>query len=301
MICDFETMLQELKNGSPRTIAVGAAEDKDVLLSVENARRIGIAQAILTGSKAKIEKIAAENGIDPRNYEIVDVSDPEEACLAAVDLVRQGNAALPMKGFVDTSVMLKAVLHKERGLRGNSLISHVGVLKVAGFERLFFISDSAMTIAPDVKSKADIIRNAVRVAHAFGLEEPKVAVLCAVEKVNNKMPATLDAEELTRMNERGEITGCLVKGPLQLDNAVSMEAARHKGICHPVAGQADILIAPDIEAGNILNKSMEYFARAEKSGVIMGARTPIILTSRASSDRAKLNSIALGLLVAGKE
>nr|WP_326183924.1 phosphate butyryltransferase [uncultured Oscillibacter sp.] len=301
MISDFQAMIQKLQDSGERTIAVGAAEDKDVLLSVENARRLGIARAILTGDRSGIERIAAENGIDPANYQIVDIADPAQACLAAVDLVRRGEAALPMKGFVDTSVMLKAVLDREKGLRGSGLVSHVGVLKVPGFDRLFFVSDSAMTIAPDVRAKADIIRNAVRVAHAFGLEEPRVAVLCAVEKVNEKMPATADAQELTRMNERGEITGCLVKGPLQLDNAVSPEAARHKGIRHPVAGQADILIAPDIEAGNILNKSMEYFARAEKAGVIMGARRPVILTSRASSDQAKLNSIALGLLVAGEE
>ena len=158
-----------------------------------------------------------------------------------------------------------------------------------------------MSIAPDLKAKADIIRNAVKVARAFGLDQPKVAVLCAVEKVNEKMPATVDAQTLTEMNERGEITGCLVKGPLQLDNAVSPEAARHKGITHPVAGIADILITPEIQSGNILNKSMEYFARADKAGVIMGAKKPIILTSRASSDRAKLLSIAVGLLVAGEE
>lgn len=301
MIQDFETMLQELKRSAPRTIAVGAAEDRDVLLSVEHARSLGIARAILTGSRSKLEQVAQDAGVDLSPYEIVDAADPAQACAAAVDLVRQGRAALPMKGFVDTSVMLKAVLNKEHGLRGSGLISHVGVLKVAAFDRLFFISDSAMTVAPDLAEKADIIRNAVRVARAFGLSEPKVAVLCAVEKVNPKMPATLDAAELTAMNERGELTGCLVKGPLQLDNAVSLEAALHKGIQHPVAGRADVLIAPDIEAGNILNKSMEYFAQAEKAGVIMGAKTPIILTSRASSDRAKLNSIALGLLVAGKE
>jgi len=301
MIQDFETMLQELKRSAPRTIAVGAAEDRDVLLSVEHARSLGIARAILTGSRSKLEQVAQDAGVDLSPYEIVDAADPAQACAAAVDLVRQGRAALPMKGFVDTSVMLKAVLNKEHGLRGSGLISHVGVLKVAAFDRLFFISDSAMTVAPDLAEKADIIRNAVRVAQAFGLSEPKVAVLCAVEKVNPKMPATLDAAELTAMNERGELTGCLVKGPLQLDNAVSLEAALHKGIQHPVAGRADVLIAPDIEAGNILNKSMEYFAQAEKAGVIMGAKTPIILTSRASSDRAKLNSIALGLLVAGKE
>jgi len=300
-IRSFEELIQKVKTLEPKTIAVAAAQDEDVLLSVENARRLGIANAVLVGDKAEIVKIAAKNNIDVNNFTIIDVQDKEEACRIAVGLVRQGKAALPMKGFVETPSILKAVLSSEFGLRTGNLISHVGVLEVSGFGRLFLVSDSAMTIAPTLENKVDIINNSVRVAHALGIEVPKIAVLCAVENVNAKMPATLDAEMLTRMNEDGRITGCMVKGPLALDNAVSPEAARHKGINHPVAGNADILITPDIEAGNILNKSMEYFARAEKAGVLMGAKTPIILTSRASSDRSKLHSIALGLLIAARE
>ena len=163
---------------------------------------------------------------------------------------------------------------------------------------MFIVTDSAMNIAPSLEEKVEIIRNAVTVAHALGNECPKVAVLCAVEKVNPKMPATLDAQALTEMNQRGEISGCQVYGPLAMDNAVSAQAAMHKGVDHPVAGHADILLAPDIEAGNILNKSMEYFAHAEKAGIIMGTKTPVVLTSRASSDEAKLNSIALAVLTA---
>lgn len=301
MIRCFEELICEVKKLKPKTIAVAVAEDKDVLLSVEHVRRLGIANAVLVGDKAEIERIAEENDIDANNFSIVDVQDKERACCVAVGLVRQGKACLPMKGFTETSNILKAVLDNEIGLRTGNMISHVGVLEVSGFSRLFLVSDSAMAIAPTLENKVDIINNSVRVAHALGIEVPKVAVLCAVEKVNGKMPATLDAEKLTRMNEEGRIKGCLVKGPLALDNAVSTEAARHKGIEHPVAGNADILIAPDIEAGNILNKSMEYFARAEKAGVLMGAKTPIILTSRASSDRSKLHSVALGLLVAGRK
>lgn len=301
MIHSFEELIREVKAFEPKTIAVAAAQDTDVLLSVENARRLGIANAVLVGDLSEIEKIALDINIDVKNFSLIDVKDKIEACRVAVGLVRQGKAALPMKGFVDTSVILKAVLDTECGLRTGNLISHVGALEVSGFDRLFLVSDSAMTIAPSLEDKVDIINNSVRVAHALGIEVPKIAVLCAVEKVNVKMPATLDAEKLTLMNEEGLITGCMVKGPLALDNAISPEAAQHKGINHPVAGYADILIAPDIEAGNILNKSMEYFAKAEKAGILMGARTPIILTSRASSDRSKLHSIALGLLVAARE
>ncbi len=302
MIRNFNELIKKVQTMKPKTIAVAAAQDKDVLLSVENARKYAIANAVLVGDQKKIEKIAAENGIDVNHFTIINVKDKDEACTVAVDMVRQGMASLPMKGFVETSSILKAVIDPDHGLRTGNLISHVGVLKVNCFDRLFIVSDSAMNIAPTLEEKISIIHNSVRVAHALGIEIPKVAMLCASESVSNKMPATLDAKMLTRMNEEGVIKGCLVNGPLALDNAVSMEAARHKGIQHPVAGQADVLIAPDIEAGNILNKSMEYFAGAEKAGVIMGAKTPIILTSRASSDQSKLHSIALGLLVAdGRE
>lgn len=203
-----------------------------------------------------------------------------------------------MKGFVDTSVFLKAVLRKDGGLACGRLISHVGLLAVKGYKRMFLVTDSAMNIAPTLAEKAAIIRNAVMVARALGNDCPRVAALCAVEKPDPKMPATLDAAALTEMNRRGEIAGCMVYGPLAMDNAVSPQAAKHKGIDNPVAGHADILLAPDIEAGNILNKSMEYFAAAEKAGIIMGARVPVVLTSRASPDAAKMHSIALAVLTA---
>jgi phosphate butyryltransferase len=298
MIKGFNELINTVKRSGPRTISVAVAQDREVLSAVNTAYKSGIAKAMLVGIKKEIEEIAADISMDIGCFEVIDVEDLEKACLKAVELVSSGAASLPMKGFVDTPVILKAILNKDAGLKTGSLLSHVGVLGIPSFDRLFVISDSAMTIAPTLEEKADIIKNAVKVAHALGNELPKVAVLCAVEKVNPRMPCTLDAEELTKMNERGEITGCLVKGPLALDNAVSPEAAKHKGIDHPVAGYADVLITPDLEAGNILNKSMEYFGRAEKAGIIMGAKVPVILTSRASSDESKLNSIALGLLAA---
>ena len=299
MIRNFDELIHKVKNGKPQTLSVAVAQDEDVLLSVWNAKKNGIIKnAFLVGNEAEIRAIADEINMPLDDFEIVNEEDKAEACAYAVRLVREGKASLPMKGFVDTSVVLKALLNKEYGLRTGKLICHVGLMRVEGFDRMFLVSDSAMNIAPTVEQKADIIRACTEIAHALDNPEPKVAVLCAVEKVNPKMPATVDAEELTKMNEAGEITGCIVKGPLQMDNAVSPEAAKHKGIDHPVAGYADVLIAPDIEAGNILNKSMEYFARCEKAGCIMGAAKPMVLTSRASSDESKMNSIALAVLAA---
>lgn len=299
MIRSFKELIEKVQNGEPQTLSVAVAQDEDVLLSVYNAYKNRIIKgAYLVGNEKEIHAIAESKNIDISAFEIVNEEEKPEACATAIKLVKEGKASLPMKGFVDTSVALKALLNKEYGLRTGNLICHVGVMEVAGFDRLFLLSDSAMTIAPTLEQKVDLIKACTQIAHAMGNENPKVAVLCAVEKVNEKMPATLDAAELTRMNEAGEITGCMVKGPLAMDNAVSVEAARHKGIDHPVAGNADILITPDIEAGNILNKSMEYFARCEKAGCIMGAAKPMVLTSRASSDTSKMNSIALAVLAA---
>lgn len=299
MIRSFKELIEKVQNGEPQTLSVAVSQDADVLLSVWNAYQNRIIQgAYLVGNEKEIREIAKEQGIDLSKFEIVNEEEKPEACATAIKLVREGKASLPMKGFVDTSVALKALLNKEYGLRTGNLICHVGLMEVAGFDRMFLLSDSAMTIAPTLEQKVDLIKACTQIAHAMGNDNPKVAVLCAVEKVNPKMPATLDAAELTRMNEEGEITGCMVKGPLAMDNAVSVEAARHKGIDHPVAGNADILITPDIEAGNILNKSMEYFAKCEKAGCIMGAAKPMVLTSRASSDTSKMNSIALAVLAA---
>lgn len=298
MITHFEQLLDKVIHGTPQRIAVAVAQDTDVLSSVCTAYQKGIIKgAFLVGDKTQILRIAQDNKFDLSAFEIVNEPEKQTACKAAIKLVRDGEAGLPMKGFVDTPIVLKALLDKDHGLRTGKLITHVGVLEVAGFDRMFILSDSAMTIAPTLENKVNLINNCVVVARALDNMNPKVAILCAVEKENPQMPCTQDAVKLTEMNENSQITGCIVKGPLALDNAVSVAAAEHKGIIHPVAGYADILITPDIEAGNILNKSMEYFAHAEKAGVLMGARKPMILTSRASSNLSKMHSIALGILI----
>lgn len=297
---DFSELLSLAKSKGPKTISVACAQDREVLLAVESARKNQIAEAILVGNASKIEEIAKAEGIDLANYEVIDIEDLTEASRKAVELVSTGKAHMVMKGLVDTAIILKAVLDKEIGLRTSSVLSHVAVFEVDGYDRLFFITDAAMNLAPDLEGKKKIIENAVTVAHALEIEEPKVACVCAKEKVNPKMKDTVDAHELEEMNKRGEIKGCIVGGPFALDNAVSKEAAKHKGIDHPVAGEADIILVPDIEAGNVLYKSMVFFAKTKNAGIIVGAKAPIVLTSRADNQEAKLNSIALGVLTASK-
>ena len=284
----IQDVINLAKKRGPKTVSVACCQDKEVLLAVENARKEGIIEAILVGDIDKTKEIAEKLNIDLNNYELIDIKDLSEASLKAVELVSSKKADIVMKGLVDTSIVLKAVL------------SHTGVFAVEGYNRLFFITDAAMNIDPDLNTKKQIIENAVRLARALDIEEPKVAVLCAKEKVNPKMPDTVDAKELEEMYKRGEIKNCIVGGPFALDNAVSEEAAKHKGIDHPVAGKADVLLVPDIEAGNIFYKSMTFFAKAESAGLVLGAKAPIVLTSRADSDVTKLNSIALGVLAASK-
>jgi phosphate butyryltransferase len=298
LIKDFKTILDRARKLGPTTIAVAVAQDLDVLKAINNAYLEGIIKGVLVGDSDEIAVLADEIGMDLNNFQIMDVKDKEEACRQAVLLVREQKASTLMKGFVDTSVILRAVLNKESGVAADRLLSHVGVMQVEGYSRLLLISDSAMNISPTLRDKVHIVENAVQVARALEIDLPKVAMICAVEKVNPKMPATVDAAEMVAMNQRGEITGCIVGGPFALDLAVSEEAAVHKKISHPVAGKADILITPNLETGNVLNKSMEYFARVEKAGIIMGVQAPIVLTSRASSEKSKLNSIALAVLVA---
>ncbi len=300
MIRNFEEIINFARKRGPRTIAVAVAQDPEVLAAVKDAEGLGVARAILVGSKEEIENIATETGIDLSRFEIIDEKDNVGASRKAVELVSSGKADMVMKGLVDTSIILKAVLDEEIGLRTGNVLSHVAVFEIGGYDRLFLITDAAMNIAPNLEQKAQIIENALQVAAALDIEEPKVAVVCAVEKVNPKMQATLDAQELVKMNQEGRIKGCLIGGPFALDNAVSVEAARHKGIGHPVAGNADILLVPFIEAGNVLYKSMVYFARGKNSGIVVGAKAPIVLTSRADTHEAKLNSIALGVLMASK-
>lgn len=286
--------------GARKTIAVAVAQDVDVLLAVKHANELGIADAILVGDDAAIRRVAQDNQIEIGAFPIIDVSDSAEACRMAVRLVADGKAQLVMKGFVDTSVLLKAVLAQEFGLRTANVLSHVAVIEVGSHDKLFYITDAAMNIAPDVTVKKQIIENALQVTRVLGNAQPRVACVCALEKVNPKMQATLDAAELVRMNQAGELTGCVVGGPFGLDNAVSLEAAKHKKITGPVAGNADILLVPSIEAGNMLYKSAVFFAQGQIAGIIVGAKVPVVLTSRADSDISKLYSIALGVLLAGR-
>ena len=283
---------------SSSKLAVAVAQDAEVLLAVEGARKLGIATAILVGDEPEIRAIAAKLDICLDDYAIVHEADKVEACRKAVKLVLDKEADVVMKGLVDTSIILKAVLDKEIGLRQSPVLSHVAVFEVPGYDRLFYLTDAAMNIAPDAETKKHILRNAVKVAHALGNENPIACCLCAVEKVNPKMQATLDAAALVEANKAGEIEGCTVIGPLALDNAISVEAAHHKGITDPNAGKADILLVPAIEVGNVFYKSMVFMARAKNAGVIVGAKAPVVLTSRADSDETKLNSIALALQIA---
>ena len=300
MIKSFEDVLKIAKERGPKTVSVACAQDNDVLKAVDNAKKNGIVNAILVGDQEKIEAIAKEEGIELNDYEIINIKDLGEASLKAVELVSSGKAHMVMKGLVDTSIILKAVLNKETGLRTGSVLSHVAIFDVNNYPRLLLVTDAAMNIAPTLEQKKQIIENSLQVAKGLDIEEPKVAVICAKEKVNPKMPATVDAGELVKMNESGELANCIVGGPFALDNAVSEEAAKLKGIDHPVAGKADILMCPNIESGNILYKTLGFLANAKSAGVIVGAKAPIILTSRADSEEAKLNSIALGVLMAAK-
>lgn len=300
MIKDFKDILDLARKKGPRTLSVAVAQDKEVLQSVKKAKDEQIANSILVGDKEEIENIAKDINMDLNEFEIVDIKDKKEASLKSVELVSKGKADLVMKGIVDTSIILKAVLDKEVGLKTGNLLSHVVAFDIPTYEKILLVSDAAMNIDPDLDAKKKILENANFVAHSLDIEEPKIAVICAKEKVNPKMPDTVDAAELTKMNENGEITGCIVKGPFALDNAISKQAAIHKGIEHPVAGNADILLMPDIEAGNILYKSLVFLANANIAGVIVGAKAPVVLTSRADDDEAKFNSIALGVLMASK-
>lgn len=295
----FTDIVEAAKKVPACKIAVAVAEDDHVLDAIVAAKEQDIAEAVLVGNKSKIEAIAANMGVDLSPFEIVDEPDAKKAALKAVQLVSSGQAQAVMKGLVATADMLRAVLNKEVGLRsGKNILSHVAVAELPGFERLLIVTDAAMNVTPDLQQKVQIVQNAVTVAHALGLECPKVACLAAVEVVNTEMPACVDAAVLAKMAERGQIKECMIDGPLALDNAVNLEAATHKGIKSPVAGKADILLAPELVSGNVLYKSITYFAKGNIAGIVVGAKAPIILTSRADSAEAKLHSIALAVMAA---
>lgn len=297
MAKDFKTLLEAAQKKGPMKMSVALAQDVDVLESVKDATELGIISPILVGNKDEIERIAKSIDFDLSSSEIIHELDMTKAARIATELVSSKKAQILMKGLVDTSILLKQVLDSEIGLRTGSVISHVALIGVETYHKLFAITDGAMILAPNIDVKKQIIENAVEVFHALGVEEPKVAVLAAKEKVNEKMEATVHARDLKEMNLAGEIKGCIVDGPFALDNAVSLHSAQVKGIDSPVAGDADILLAPNIETGNVLYKSMTFLANAQSAGIIVGTKAPIVLTSRADDDEAKLNSIALGAML----
>lgn len=293
MIKSLSALIEIAKSKTRRRIAVAAAADEHVLEAVSDAMKEGIIEPILIGEKSEIEKIAAQIGFDLTNIRIIDIKDAVEACVMAVSLIRDKQADILMKGMVATGPLLKAVLDKEKGLRKGSLLSHVAFFESPYYHKLICITDAAMNVEPDLEEKIEILKNAVEAYHKLGVKEPKVAVIGAVEVVNPKMEPTVHAAILTMMNRRGQIKGCMVDGPLALDNAVSKEAAEHKGIQSKVAGEVDILLTPDIYSGNVLYKSLNFLGGASSAAVIMGATVPIVLTSRSDTDRSKMLSIAL--------
>jgi phosphate butyryltransferase len=298
VIHTLDEVLQKAESLSPITIAVAAAADPEVIEAVLTAQSREIAQFLLFGEEKKMKQLSHQVGMDLHENSIVHTETDQQACQLAVSAVTQGKADVVMKGMVQTADFLRAVLNKETGLRGKKMLSHVATFEVPGFPQLIHVTDPALNITPTLPEKVHIVENVIPYCHSLGHPHPKIAALAAVEVVNPDMPATLDAATLTQMNRRGQIKGATIDGPFALDNAISIESAHHKGIDSPVAGVADVLLVPDIAAGNILYKSMVYFAKSKMGGLVLGARCPIILTSRSDSPEAKLYSMALAVLQA---
>ncbi len=295
---DFKALRDAARALGGRRLAVAYPHDQDSLQAVVAAADQGLVSPVLIGDRDTMAPVVESLGASIDQFEIVAALTPEEAADTAARMVGAGEADALMKGLLDTSVILKSVLKSEYGLRGERLLSHVALFSVPSYPRPLLLSDAAMNIAPGLDQKREIILNAAEVAHALQISEPKVAMLCAKEKEDPKMQATVDAAALAKLNREGQLGGCVVSGPLALDNAVSEDAARQKGISDPVAGRADILIAPAIEVGNALYKALALLAGADAAGIIVGARAPVVLTSRADSTAVKLDSIALAAVYA---
>jgi phosphate butyryltransferase len=295
---NLEFLFERAKKGNIMRVVVAAAEDGDVLEAVHTANVEGIVEATLVGDPDKISKVARDKGVDISSFEVIPATNEEEAAMKAVQAVSSGEGDLLMKGFIKTSTLLKAVLNKEWGLRSGRLLSHLFLFEVPRLGRVIGLTDGGLNTYPGLQEKVAIVSNAVSCYHALGVETPKVAALAAVEVVNPDMPCTLDAAALVQMNRRNQIKGCVIDGPLALDNALSEEAARHKGVVSEVAGHADVLLVPDIEAGNLLGKVILFMANGAGAGVVLGAKVPVVLTSRGDTARTKALSIALGAVLA---
>jgi len=301
MITKFEQVFEKIKSHPKKQVAVAVAHDPTVLNAVIMAEEKNITDYILVGDEKKILEIGDESGLKIKENKIYNEPNNIKAVSTAVELVKTNKADILMKGFVNTDDFLRGVLNRENGLRTGKIMSHVYVLESSALNRMLFITDGSVNILPDLETKCSIILNSIYLANIFDIEDPKVAITTAIELANPKMPSTIDAAVLAKMSQRGQFSGKIIDGPLALDNAISQWAAEHKGIGGPVAGKADIIVVPSIEAGNMLCKAHVYLTGGNLAGVVIGASAPIVLTSRADTAQSKLNSIATAVLMANME
>jgi len=294
----FHRLVAKAQAHPPLKVAVAHPCDQVSLESVAEAAKLKLIQPILVGPEERIRAVAKEHGVDISGFEIVDAEFSQDSAAKAVELVREGRAEALMKGSLHTDELMGAVVKRDTGLRTARRISHCFVMDVPGHDQPLIITDAAVNIAPDLKGKVDITQNAIDLAHALGQKEVRVAILSAMESVNPDVPSTLEAAALCKMADRGQITGAMLDGPLALDNAISAQAAAIKKISSPVAGRANVLVVPDLEAGNMLAKSLSFLADADAAGIVLGAKVPIILTSRADEEMARLASCAVAQLLA---
>jgi phosphate acetyltransferase len=294
----FEGLVKRAQALTEVTMAVAHPCDEASLGGAVEAAKLGLIDPILVGPAARIGEVAARAGLDIAAFEIVDAAYSEDSAAKAVELVRCGRAECLMKGSLHTDELMGAVVARETGLRTKRRISHCFIMDVPGHLNALIITDAAVMIAPTLEDKVDIVQNAIDLAHAMGVAEVRVAILSAMETVTSKVPSTIEAAALCKMADRGQITGAMLDGPLALDNAISREAAAVKNIVSPVAGRANMLVVPDLKAGNMLAKSLSFLAGADTAGIVLGARVPIILTSRADALMARLASCAVAVLVA---
>ncbi|AOK56775.1 phosphate acetyltransferase [Burkholderia stagnalis] len=292
----YDALIARCRSLSPVTVAVAHPCDEVSLRAAVDAAHAGLIVPVLVGPVARMTALAAMVGLDLSAYRLVDAPHSHAAAAQAVALVCAGEADALMKGSLHTDELLAEVVRADSGIRTERRLSHVFIMDVPTYRKPLFITDAAVNIRPTLEQKVDIVQNAIDLAHALGVERPKVAILSAVETVSSKLPSTLDAAALCKMAERGQITGGVLDGPLALDNAISPEAARLKHLGSDVAGDADILLAPDLEAGNMLAKELTFLANADAAGIVLGARVPIILTSRADSERTRMASCAVAAL-----
>lgn len=292
----FDSLFDRAKSLGRAKVAVAAAADKDVMEAIKLAEKEGLITPVLIGDVELIKQLAQEIGFDLEGVELIHEPNPLEAANRAVDAIVDGQAHFLMKGLINSSDFLRTVLRPERGLRTGRLLSHLAAFQVPGFSRLLFVTDGGMNIAPSLTQKKEILENSLGYLQGIGMDRVNVIILAANETVNSKMPVTMDAQALTEMSQAGEFPGAIVEGPLALDGAVSAVALKHKGISSQINGEVDLILAPTIEVGNVLGKSMVYFAGATMAGIVLGAQVPIVLTSRSDTPRSKFMALAMAAL-----